>query len=79
MIRRASIVAALLGSFALVSAASAGQVVYVGGHNAASLVRVMPTYESAPYALTGETLRNVQRYELIRQDSRIVGVRPVGE
>jgi hypothetical protein len=79
MFRRASIVAALLGSFALVSAASAGtQAVYVGGHNAANLVRFQDVSERAPYALTGET-RNVHRYETIRIDSRILVVRPVAK
>jgi hypothetical protein len=40
-------------------------------------IRVVTVSESAPCALTGNTF-SAQRSEAIRVDSRIVGVRPVG-
>ena len=85
MFSKTSIVAAVAGALALVSAASAETsgvktvVTYTGNHNPPTLVQVVSSpARTAPYALTGEqSVRQAPRYEVIWVGQRFAGLRAV--
>lgn len=79
MFKKTAIATAFAGSLVVAGMVSAEtRVVFTGGHEPARQVRTVTVPTQAPYALTGSQ-SNIQRFEPIRIDSRIVGYRVVNK